>query len=248
MPAAASTPALWPAANRLAIRAMPTGSLAPDSPSRMVPLRPGTSRRPSTENTTAGSVGASAVPTSSAARQSRLNRAWASTARAAAVTKVPATPTQTTAPAALRNRRQPMCIPPSNKMTTKATDTTRWTVVTDSWPKDGTRSEATAAARRKIAGAGIRVRSLIRFDSTAAVMAAPTTSTSSAKCSISLIAALPGRSTCPRCWIIRLIIQTIRRDPSGSDEIDEASNVSRPDRSGADQIEVEHQSTDLAVG
>jgi hypothetical protein len=48
--------------------------------------------------------------------------------------------------------------------------------------------------------------------------------------------------------IIRLIIQTIRRDPSGSVWIDEASDVSRPDRSGADQIDAKHQATDLAVG
>jgi hypothetical protein len=48
--------------------------------------------------------------------------------------------------------------------------------------------------------------------------------------------------------IIRLIIQTIRRDPSGSDQIDEAPDVSRPDPSGADQIDAEHQATDLAVG
>jgi hypothetical protein len=47
--------------------------------------------------------------------------------------------------------------------------------------------------------------------------------------------------------IIRLIIQTIRRDLSGSDQIDDPSNVSRPDRSGPDQIDVEHQATDLAV-
>jgi len=39
------------------------------------------------------------------------------------------------------------------------------------------------------------------------------------------------------CLIIRLIIQTIRQDRSGSDQIDEASNVSRPDRSGADQVQ-----------
>jgi len=45
--------------------------------------------------------------------------------------------------------------------------------------------------------------------------------------------------------IIRLIIQTIRRDPSGSVWIDEASNVSRPDPSGADHIDAEHQATDL---
>jgi uncharacterized membrane protein len=47
--------------------------------------------------------------------------------------------------------------------------------------------------------------------------------------------------------IIRLIIQTIRRDLSGSDQIDEASNLSRPDPSRADQIDAEHQATDLAV-
>jgi hypothetical protein len=49
------------------------------------------------------------------------------------------------------------------------------------------------------------------------------------------------------CLIIRLIIQTIQQDPSGSDQIDEAPNVSRPDPSGADQIDAEHQATDLAV-
>jgi hypothetical protein len=99
-------------------------------------------------------------------------------------------PTQITGPAAMRNRRQPICIPPSNKMTARASATTRWTVVTDNSPSVGTRSEATAAASRKIAGAGIRIRSLIRLDSTAPVMATPTTSTSSAKCSTSLIFAI----------------------------------------------------------
>ena len=39
------------------ISAIPTGSLAPDSPSRIVPVRPPISRSPSTENITAGSVG-----------------------------------------------------------------------------------------------------------------------------------------------------------------------------------------------
>ena len=45
-----------------------------------------------------------------------------------------------------------------------------------------------------------------------------------------------------------LIIQTIRRDPSGSVWIDEASDVRRPDRSEANQIDAEHQPSDLAVG
>ena len=47
-----------------AISAIPTGSLAPESPSRMVPARPWISRSPRTENTTAGSVGDSAAPIS----------------------------------------------------------------------------------------------------------------------------------------------------------------------------------------
>src|SRR5215217_4623903 len=37
-------------------------------------------------------------------------------------------------------------------------------------------------------------------------------------------------------------------DPTGSVWIDDPSDVSRPDRSGADQIDAEHQPTDLAVG
>ena len=45
-----------------------------------------------------------------------------------------------------------------------------------------------------------------------------------------------------------LIIQTIRRDPSGAVWTDGAFEVSRPDRSGADQIDAERQATDLAVG
>ncbi len=44
------------------ISAIPTGSFTPDSPSRIVPARPRISLFPSTENITAGSVGASAAP------------------------------------------------------------------------------------------------------------------------------------------------------------------------------------------
>jgi hypothetical protein len=51
-----------------------------------------------------------------------------------------------------------------------------------------------------------------------------------------------------RGLIIRLIIQTIRLDPSGPNAIDSALNVSRADRSGPDQFDAEHQATDLAVG
>jgi hypothetical protein len=50
-----------------------------------------------------------------------------------------------------------------------------------------------------------------------------------------------------RRLIIRLIVQAIRRDPSGSVWIDEVSNLSRPDRSGADHSDLEHQATDLVL-
>ena len=47
--------------------------------------------------------------------------------------------------------------------------------------------------------------------------------------------------------IIRLIIQTILLCPSGTVWTDEASNVSRLDPSGADQIDAEHPSRNRKV-
>jgi hypothetical protein len=58
----------------------------------------------------------------------------------------------------------------------------------------------------------------------------------------------PNRGGDVAWLIIHLIIQTIRQDPSGSVWIDDASDVSRPDPSGAHQSDVEHQTTDLAAG
>ena len=136
------------------INAIPTGSLAPDSPSSSVPVRPATSRRPSTEKTTAGSVGARAVPTSSAARQSKSNRVWARTASTPAVTKVPATPSHTTPPATGRKRDTPMCMPPSKRIRTSAIVTIRWSARIDSEPRSGKSSAHSEAATRKIAGVG----------------------------------------------------------------------------------------------
>ena len=74
------------------ISAIPTGSFAPDSPSRIVPLLPPTSRLPSTENITAGSVGASAAPSSHDVIQLKSSSVCAATATSAAVMKVPTTP------------------------------------------------------------------------------------------------------------------------------------------------------------
>jgi hypothetical protein len=45
----------------------------------------------------------------------------------------------------------------------------------------------------------------------------------------------------------RLIIQTIRRDPTGSVWTDDASNLSRPDPSGPVQIDAEHPSRNRKV-
>jgi hypothetical protein len=45
-----------------------------------------------------------------------------------------------------------------------------------------------------------------------------------------------------------LIIQTIGLDPSAAVWTDDRSIVSSADPPGADQIDVEHQATDLAVG
>ena len=47
---------------------------------------------------------------------------------------------------------------------------------------------------------------------------------------------------------MRLIIQTIRRDPSRSGWVDSAPNLSRANPSGSDQMDAKYQATDLAVG
>ena len=150
-------------------------------------MRPAISRRPNTENTTAGSVAATAVPSSSDSRQPIPATKCAATAAPAAVTSVPATPTQTIAAAAVRNRRQPMCIPPSNKMIASATETTRVTVVNCSSVTRGHSCAATLAQMRKKAGAGTRSRALSRLESTAPVPTRPITRTTSPNSSVPVI-------------------------------------------------------------
>ena len=152
-----------PAASRLDIKAMPTGSFAPDSPSRMVPLRPAISRRPNTENTTAGSVGATAVATSAARYQSMLNAACSRAAAPAAVRKVPTTPVDTMGPAAARNRDQPMCMPPSNNTNTKATVMIRSTRRSGGACSAGSVLAAMAPPASTKSGVGILSRSVRRF-------------------------------------------------------------------------------------
>ncbi len=76
------------------ISAIPTGSFAPDSPFRIVPVRPRISRPPSTENVTAGSVGASAAPSIPLVIQERSKRTCAATAISAAEANVPRIPSE----------------------------------------------------------------------------------------------------------------------------------------------------------
>jgi hypothetical protein len=47
--------------------------------------------------------------------------------------------------------------------------------------------------------------------------------------------------------IIPMIIQTIGLDPSGAIWTDEASNLSRPDPSGADQVDAKHPTCNRKV-
>ena len=73
-----------------------------------------------------------------------------------------------------RNRLQPIPIPPLNRITMSATVTTRCTPVIEFGDSVGKRSLASAAATRKITGAGRFSRSLTRFESTASSSTAQT--------------------------------------------------------------------------
>ena len=163
------------AARRLTISAIPTGSFAPDSPSSIVPVRPAISRLPRTEKTTAGSVGDSAVPTSNDACHEKPKKKCAASAIPVAVSAVPMMPTTVMVPAEARNRRQPMCIPPSKRTKTSATVTIRSLTTFETVPRTGKSVDAADAASRNSAGAGTRIHALRRLDITAAIKAAAAT-------------------------------------------------------------------------
>jgi hypothetical protein len=103
------------------------------------------------------------------------------------VTRVPATPIHTVAAAAGRNRRQPIRMPPSKRITANANVTICWTASTLSLPSAGHRSEAIAAVTKKIAGAGIRTHSLSRWENTAANPTSAATSTARPNVSTAVI-------------------------------------------------------------
>ena len=162
-----------PAASRPPIKAIPTGSFAPDSPSRIVPLRPAISCCPNTENTTAGSVGETAVPTRSATYQASPNPMCNKTPPAAAVRKVPRTPTTMIGTSAGRSRDHPMCRPPLKRIRMRAIETTRSTTSSRGIGTPGIIWTATAAAASIQTGAGILSRTDNRFTKTAASAIAP---------------------------------------------------------------------------
>src|SRR5690349_10949931 len=142
---------------RPSMRAIPTGSLAPDSPSRIVRARPGICRPRSTENITAGSVGATAAPSRPDVVQPSPNPQWQAHVTTPAVTNVPATPSDAIGAAEARNRPQPIDAPPSKRMTTRATVAIHSTARTDG-RSAGTASDAIAAATRRYAAGGTRIR------------------------------------------------------------------------------------------
>ena len=171
--------------------AMPTGSLTPDSPSRIVPVRPPTSRLPRTENMTAGSVGASAAPRRPAVVQLKPKSARAASVIRPAVANVPTTPSSVIGTIAARKRGQPTRMPPSNRIATSARTAMRSTSRTErAVPRLEKTRAASAAASRKIAGAGTANRSLTLFERTASEKTSEATAITRPKCVTSLIESL----------------------------------------------------------
>jgi len=129
-----------------------------------------------------------AVPSKRATYQLKPKPKCATAATAAVVRNVPTTPTTTIGAAAPRNRRQPMCMPPSNKMHNNATVTMRSTMRSGGAPRPRPgRATATADAARNNAGAGTRNRAVSRLESTAATAASEITSKSWANGPVSVM-------------------------------------------------------------
>ena len=103
--------------------------------------------------------------------------------------KVPKTPSTVIGTAATRNRFQPTRMPPSKRITISATTASRSTSSTENLrPRLGQKCTVTAAASRKIAGAGIGKRSLTLFERSATETIPETNRTIRPKSVISLTA------------------------------------------------------------
>ena len=111
------------------------------------------------------------VPGQAEARSARAPR------RRATVRNVPSTPTTAMGVADALKRRQPMCMPPSKRIASSATVTSRSTVRSEGACRLGIAFTAMAAATSSSAGAGIFSHSVSRWESTAAMPTAANTST-----------------------------------------------------------------------
>ena len=191
--------------------AIPTGSLAPDSPSTTVPLGPSISCWPRTENTTAGSVGAMAVATRNEEYQSSRTTACRNSATPTAVTNVPSTPTRPMVRAALRNLGKPMPMPPSNRMNASATLTTRSTVSSGGASSDGRAWTATAAATRRSTAAGIRNQRVTWYDSSATRPTSAARNSSQANVRVSAMSLLRSAGFAPSSLTGRPDFPALRR-------------------------------------
>ena len=170
------------------ISAIPTGSFAPDSPCRIVPVRPPISRSPSTENITAGSVGATAAPSRPAGVQPRPSTQCATSARRPRSRTCRRRRARRSARRESRKRRQPIERPPSKRITISATRRDPHRRSRSRPRADGKMSDAMAAATRNGAAAGIENRSLSFVVSSATARPAAT----------SRIAAAEGRDVVHR--------------------------------------------------
>jgi hypothetical protein len=111
-----------------------------------------------------------------------------------AVAKVPSTPSERIGAPAARKRRQPISIPPLKRMTTSATTATRSTVSVGTFSYTSVqRSETTAAATRKIPGAGTGKRAVSVVERIASAKPPVTMSRMPAKSVISVMASPPTR-------------------------------------------------------
>ncbi len=152
----------------------------------MVPLRPEISLLPSTENMIAGSVGASAAPSTPAVVQEKPSTKCETSASSPAVMNVPSRPSDTIGIADSRKRLQPTRSPPSKRITASEIEATRSTLRVERCETSGKMSETAAAASRKSAPGGTRTRSARRVDTIAASAAAEMSATRPPKCVSSL--------------------------------------------------------------
>ena len=130
--------------------AIPTGSFAPDSPSRIVPERPRISRLPKTENVTAGSVGASAAPIEPGQRPVEPEQPVAQPPRASPRSRTcRRRRARGSGPPSCRKRRRPMWRPPSKRIRIRATVVIRSTSTIESaFPSESGTSRPRSAGGR----------------------------------------------------------------------------------------------------